>query len=110
MAPILAPLLGFLFFQGHIFLKNRSYRPLLRASTSPFKSTCLLIRLKEVPDALYGPHLCREEADHTSLWKWNLFQRSPEVQNRTRHVYFGEKCGTTENIYFQRILGYVGYV
>jgi hypothetical protein len=30
----------------------------------------------------------------------NLFQRSPEVQNRTRHVYYGEKRGTTENIYF----------
>jgi hypothetical protein len=45
MAPILAPLLGFLFLRGHISLKNRSYRPLLRASTSPFKSTCLLIRL-----------------------------------------------------------------
>jgi hypothetical protein len=59
MAPILAPLLGFLFLRGHISLKNWSYRPILRASTSPFKSTCLLIRLKEVPDALYGPHLCR---------------------------------------------------
>jgi hypothetical protein len=59
MAPILAPVLGFLFLRGHISLKNRSYRPLLRASTSPFKSTSLLIRLKEVPDALYGPHLRR---------------------------------------------------
>jgi hypothetical protein len=26
---------------------------------------------------------------------------SREVQNRTRHVYYGEKRGTTENNYFQ---------
>jgi hypothetical protein len=53
MAPILAPLLGFLFLRGHIILKNWSYCPLLRASTSPFKSTCLLIRLKEEKIDLY---------------------------------------------------------
>jgi hypothetical protein len=29
--------------RGCISLKNRSYRPQLRHSTSPFKSTCLLI-------------------------------------------------------------------
>jgi hypothetical protein len=52
MAPILAPLLGVLFLRGHISLKNRTYIPLLRDSTSPYKSTCLLIRLKEVPDGL----------------------------------------------------------
>jgi hypothetical protein len=57
MAPILAPLFGVHFLQGHISLKNRSYCPLLRASTSPFKSRCLLIRLKEISDALNGPHL-----------------------------------------------------
>jgi hypothetical protein len=57
MAPILATLIGVHFLSGCFSLKNRSYRPLLRASTSPFKSTCLLIRLKEVSDALYGPHL-----------------------------------------------------
>jgi hypothetical protein len=59
MAPILAPLFGVQFLRGRIFLKNRSYRPLLRASMSPFNGTCLLVRLKEVPDALYGPHLRR---------------------------------------------------
>jgi hypothetical protein len=37
---------GVLFLRGCISLKNWSYRPLLRASTSPFKSTCLLIKLK----------------------------------------------------------------
>jgi hypothetical protein len=56
--PIIAPILGtdfrVLFLRGHISLKNRSYCPLLRASTSPFKSTCLLIRLKEVPDRCMG--------------------------------------------------------
>jgi hypothetical protein len=36
---------GVLFLRGCISLKNRSYCPLLGASTSPFKSTCLLIRL-----------------------------------------------------------------
>jgi hypothetical protein len=53
MVPLAAPLFGVLFLRGHISLKNRSYRPLLRASTSPFKSTSLLIRLKEPPLALY---------------------------------------------------------
>jgi hypothetical protein len=48
---------GVLFLRCCISLKNWSYRPLLRDSTSPFKSTCLLTRLKEVPDALYRPHL-----------------------------------------------------
>jgi hypothetical protein len=59
MAPILAPLFGVHFLRGRIFLKNRSYRPLLRASTSLFNGTCLLIKLKEVKVALYGPHLQR---------------------------------------------------
>jgi hypothetical protein len=53
MAPILALLLGLLFLRGHIFLKNWSYRPLLRASTSPFNGTCLFIYSIEVPFALY---------------------------------------------------------
>jgi hypothetical protein len=57
MAPILAPLLGILFLRGHISLKNWTYSPLLRGSASPFKSTCLLIRLKEVPAALNGTYL-----------------------------------------------------
>jgi hypothetical protein len=57
MAVYVRPLFGVLFLQGRFSLKNRSYCPLLRASTSPFKSTCLFIYLKEVPVALYGPHL-----------------------------------------------------
>jgi hypothetical protein len=36
---------GVLFSRGCISLKNRSYRPLLRDNTSPFKHTCLLIRV-----------------------------------------------------------------
>jgi hypothetical protein len=44
---------GVLFSRGCISLKNRSYRPLLRHSTSPFKRTCLLIRVKEVQFGLY---------------------------------------------------------
>jgi hypothetical protein len=34
------------FLRGCISLKNRSYHPLLRDSTSQVKSTCFLIRLK----------------------------------------------------------------
>jgi hypothetical protein len=41
------------FFRGHISLKNWSYSPLFRESATPFKRTCLLIRLKEVPDTSY---------------------------------------------------------
>jgi hypothetical protein len=100
MALILAPLLGFLLLRGHISLKNRSYRPLLRASTSPFKSTCLLIRLKEAKIDLYRRYKQRYKPVPTSILKSNMSQHSPEVQNRTRHVYYGEKRGTTENINF----------
>jgi hypothetical protein len=53
IAPILGQRKGVLFSRGCICLKNRSYRPLLRDSTSPFKHTCLLIRVKEVPFGLY---------------------------------------------------------
>jgi hypothetical protein len=48
---------GVLFFKGSFSLKNWTYRPPFRHNASPFKGTCLLIRLKEVPAALYGPHL-----------------------------------------------------
>jgi hypothetical protein len=96
----MAPLLGFLFFRGHISLKNRSYRPLLRASTSPFKSTCLLTRLKEAKIGLYRRYGQRYKPIPTSILKSNLSQHSPEVQNQTRHVYYGEKRDTTENIDF----------
>jgi hypothetical protein len=98
MAPILAPLLGLLFLRGHISLKNWSYRPLLRASTSPFKSTCLLIGLKEAKIDLYRHYGLLYKPVPTSIWKSMLFQRSPEVQNRTRHVYYGKERGMTENI------------
>jgi hypothetical protein len=59
MVPLTAPLFGVLFLGGHISLKNRTYCPIVRESATPYKRTCLLIRLKEVPDALYGPHLQR---------------------------------------------------
>jgi hypothetical protein len=48
-----------LFLQGCISLKNWSYCPLLRDSTSPFKSTCLLIR--------GGPYLKIEEQPFSTL-------------------------------------------
>jgi hypothetical protein len=55
--PVIAPILGQRkrgpFLRGFISLKNWSYHPLLRDSTSPFKRTCLLIRVKEVPSGLY---------------------------------------------------------
>jgi hypothetical protein len=56
MAVYIRPRLGCPFLRGCISLKNQSYCPLLRHSTSPFKSTCLLIYLKEVLIRLYGPH------------------------------------------------------
>jgi hypothetical protein len=40
MVPLTAPLFGVLFLRGHISLKNRTYCPLLRDSTSSFKGTC----------------------------------------------------------------------
>jgi hypothetical protein len=45
------------FLWGCISLKNQTLSPLFRQSATLFKRTCLLTRLKEVPDALYGPHL-----------------------------------------------------
>jgi hypothetical protein len=81
MAPILAPLFGVLFLRGHISIKNWTYCPLLRESATPFKSTCLFIRLKEVPVALYGPHLHWYKPVRTQLWKSNLSERSREVRN-----------------------------
>jgi hypothetical protein len=45
MAVYIRPLFGVLFLQGHISLKNRTYCPVLKASTSPFKSRCHLIYL-----------------------------------------------------------------
>jgi hypothetical protein len=56
------------FLQGCISLKNRSYRPLLRDSTSPFKSTCLLIKLFYVPGALYTPNTCSELTYLFIIW------------------------------------------
>jgi hypothetical protein len=55
--PVITPILGtdfrVIFLRGCISLKNWSYRPLLRDSTSLFKRTCLLIRVKEDPFGLY---------------------------------------------------------
>jgi hypothetical protein len=53
IASILGQRKGVLFSRGCISLKNWSYRPLLRDSTSPFKRTCLLIRVKEDTFGLY---------------------------------------------------------
>jgi hypothetical protein len=47
MAVILRSIFGVLFLRGSFSLKNWFYRPLLRDSTSPFKGTCLFIKLKE---------------------------------------------------------------
>jgi hypothetical protein len=43
-----------LFLRGCISLNFWSYRPLLRAGTSPFKSACLLIKLKLAKVIMYG--------------------------------------------------------
>jgi hypothetical protein len=53
MAPILAPLFGVHFLRGCFSLKNWTYCPVLRVRATPFKSTCLLIRLKEAKIDLY---------------------------------------------------------
>jgi hypothetical protein len=53
MVPLTAPLFGVIFSRGHISLKNWTYCPVLKDSTSPFKGTCLLITLKEDPFGLY---------------------------------------------------------
>jgi hypothetical protein len=70
MAPILAPLLGVLFLRGHISLKNWTYCPVLRVSATPFKSTCLLTMLEEVPERTVlrvGPYLIMEEQPVSTL-------------------------------------------
>jgi hypothetical protein len=54
MAVYIRPLFGVIFLQGHISLKNWTYCPVLRDSTSPFKGTYLLITLKQEKNALYG--------------------------------------------------------
>jgi hypothetical protein len=76
MAPILAPLLGILFSWGNIPLKNWSYSP-LRKSATPFKRTCLLIRLKEVPNMATE---CVNIPVRTCLWKSNQFEYHAEVR------------------------------
>jgi hypothetical protein len=53
MVLLTAPLFRVLFLQGHISLKNWTYCPVLRESATPFKSTCLPIKLKELPFDLY---------------------------------------------------------
>jgi hypothetical protein len=50
---------GVLFFKGwSSHLKNGTKTVLLRHDTSPFKGTCFLIKLKQLPSGLYGPYLC----------------------------------------------------
>jgi hypothetical protein len=47
MAVYIQPLLGVHFLRGRFSLKNRSYRPLLRANATPFHGTCLFYILKK---------------------------------------------------------------
>jgi hypothetical protein len=47
MAPILAPLLGVHFFQGHISLKNGTFCPPFSHDSTSFKNMCLLIYRKK---------------------------------------------------------------
>jgi hypothetical protein len=53
------------FLRGHISFKNWTYCPVLRVSATPFKSTCLPIRLKELPFGLYSCNGQHEEAEYT---------------------------------------------
>jgi hypothetical protein len=55
--PLAALYFGVYFFGGHISLKNGTICPLIRHDTSSFKDTCLIIKLKVLPDGLYGAHL-----------------------------------------------------
>jgi hypothetical protein len=55
--PLAASYFGGIFFRGHNSLKNRTYCPLFSHDSTSFKKMCLLIKLKEVKVALYGPHL-----------------------------------------------------
>jgi hypothetical protein len=57
MATILATTFGVTFLKGRFSLKNGTYYPLFSHNTTSFKRICFLIYSKEVPDALYGPHL-----------------------------------------------------
>jgi hypothetical protein len=57
MVPLAALYFGLYYLEGHIFLKNWTYRVLLRHNTSPFKGACRFIYLKYAKAALYGPHL-----------------------------------------------------
>jgi hypothetical protein len=58
------------FLRECISLKNWSYRPLLRDSTSPFKSTCLLTKLLYVPGALHTPNTCSELTYIFLIWPY----------------------------------------
>jgi hypothetical protein len=55
IAPLTGQEKGY-FLKGRFSLKNWTQKVILRHSTNPFKSTCFLIYLKEVPFALYGPY------------------------------------------------------
>jgi hypothetical protein len=87
---------GVLFLKGIFSLKNWSYCSLLRDSTIPFKSTCLLIKLFYVPGALYfryrhwqlpslliiGPELFETPGVKKTAHPTLIF-----VQNLVRHSY-----------------------
>jgi hypothetical protein len=65
----MAPTFGVTFLKGCFSLKNLPQRVLLKHNTTPFKDTCFLIYSKEVPFALYGPHLKRYKPVPTYLMK-----------------------------------------
>jgi hypothetical protein len=53
MAVIFWPLFGLYYSEGHILIKNWTYRVLLGHNTSPFKDVCRFIYLIEAKVALY---------------------------------------------------------
>jgi hypothetical protein len=63
------PTFGVIFLGEHISLKNGTYCPLFSHDTTFFKRTCFLIRLKVLPDGLYGPHLYCYKTVPTYLMK-----------------------------------------
>jgi hypothetical protein len=55
MMPLAAPLLGLYYSEGYISLRKWTYRPLLRESTTLFKSTCFLINRIQAMVPLTAP-------------------------------------------------------
>jgi hypothetical protein len=86
-----------IFSKGYIFLKNWTYKVLLRHNTSPFKGACRFIYLKYAKAALYGPHLHCHKPIPTQFRPLTYFsavgnrtRQEVEVQNVT--VSRGAKC------------------